>query len=271
MAKIKRTILAASIIPFLFNCQTLTNFFISDEQEVELGDKFQAQILSDTVDYPQYKPGILQHDSVIGYVNAMGQRLAAAQKDRTNITFTFNIIANDTIINAFAIPGGHIFIYMGTLRAANSAAEVACVLAHEIGHVTMRHGAKQLMKSEAVGLVNTILFGSDSTSIANAVAQACENMVFLKFSRDDESQADSCAVKYSTAAQYNAYGMIHFFQTLMAKYPDGNGPYEVLSDHPATADRITAVQRIIGKTANVPPDDTTWTYPAEYAAIKAKL
>lgn len=269
---IVRYILTALIIPCFFTCAQITAFFISDEQEIQLGDKFQAQILADTVNYPQYKPTTPQRDSVIKYVNAMGQRIVAAQKDRTNITFTFTLIANDTILNAFAVPGGHLFVYTGLLKAANSAAEVAGVLAHEIGHVTMRHGANQLMKSEAVSRVSTILFGSDSASIAKAVLNICENLVFLKFSRDDEAQADSCSVKYTVAAQYNPFGLKHFFETLMAKYPNGTGSFEVLSDHPDTGNRITAMERIIGKTPGAPPDDgTTWMYTAEYAAIKSKI
>ena len=268
---IVRYILTALIIPCFFTCAQVTAFFISDEQEVQLGDKFQAQILADTVNYPQYKPGILQHDSVIAYINAMGQKIVANQKDRTTITFTFTLINNDSVLNAFAVPGGHLFVYTGLLKAANSAAEVAGVLAHEIGHVTMRHGAKQLMKSEAVSTVNTILFGSDSASIAGAVLNICENLVFLKFSRDDEAQADSCAVKYTVASQYNPFGLVHFFETLMQKYPNGTGSFEVLSDHPDTGTRITAVKRIIGKTTGAPPDDSTWTRTAEYAAIKAKI
>jgi beta-barrel assembly-enhancing protease len=269
---IVRYILTALIIPCFFSCGTITDFFISDEQEVQLGDKFQAQILADSVNYPQYKAITPQRDTVIKYINTMGQKIVAAQKDRTTLTFTFTLIANDTMINAFAVPGGHVFVYTGLLKAANSAAEVAGVLAHEIGHVTMRHGAKQLMKSEALSTVNTILFGSDSASIAGAVLNICESLLFLKFSRDDEFQADSCSVKYTFSSQYNPYGMNHFFQTLQTKYPDGNGPFEILSTHPATSERITAVNRIIGKTAGAPADDgTTWMYTTEYAAIKSKI
>jgi predicted Zn-dependent protease len=269
---IARYILPALIIPCILSCGTITDFFISDEQEKELGDKFQAQILADSVTYPQYKATSPQHDSVINYISAMGQKIVAAQKDRTSLNFTFQLINNDTMINAFAIPGGHVFVYTGLLKAAGSAAEVAGVLAHEIAHVTKRHGANQLMKSEGLSLVNQILFGSDSTSIAGAVLNICENLLFLKFSRNDEYQADSCAVKYTVASQYNPYGMKKFFETLMAKYPNGNTPFEVLSTHPATADRITAVERIIGKTPNAPADDgTTWMYKTEYAAIKSKI
>jgi predicted Zn-dependent protease len=266
-----RYFLVAILIPLFFTCQKITDFFISDKQEVELGDKFKAQILSDSVTYPQYKNTSTKRDSVIKFVTDMGQKIVAAQKDRENINFTFTLIDKDTMINAFAVPGGHVFVYTGLLKAAGSAAEVAGVLAHEIGHVTMRHGANQLMKSTAVSTVSQILFGGDSTSIANAVLSICENLLFLKFSRDDEYQADSCSVKYTVASQYNPFGMKHFFQTLSAKYGGGMGSFEVLSTHPDTDKRIQGVERVIGKTTGAPADDSTWTYTTEFAAIKSKI
>jgi predicted Zn-dependent protease len=256
----------AFFIPAFFTCNAITDFFISDEQEVEMGDKFKKEILADTKNYPQYKGS----SEVINYITAMGQRIVGVQKDRPTLKFTFTVIDDDTMINAFAIPGGHVFVYTGLLNAAKSGAEVAGVMAHEIGHVTMRHGAQQLMKSEAVGVVNQILFG-DSSSVAGAVAQVCESLLFLKFSRDDENQADSCSVAYTVLAKYNPYGMIHFFETLKAKYGGGMGPFEVLSTHPNTDDRIKEVKRIIGKTSNAPADDGTWTYPDEFMTIKAKI
>jgi predicted Zn-dependent protease len=269
--KMVRYMLVAFIVPFLFTCQKITDFFISDEQEVELGDKFKAQILADSVNYPQYKNTSTKRDSVIKYVTNMGQKIVTAQNDRKNLNFDFTLIDNDTTLNAFAVPGGHLFVYTGLLKAANSGAEVAGVLAHEIGHVTMRHGANQLMKSTAVSTVSQILFGGDSSSIANAVLSVCENLLFLKFSRDDEYQADSCSVKYTVASHYNPFGMKHFFQTLTAKYGGGMGSFEVLSTHPDTDKRIQGVERVIGKTTGAPADDSTWTYTTEFAAIKSKI
>lgn len=258
-------------LPLFLSCNALTEFFISDEQEVEMGDKFKKQILADTKNYPQYKNTGSASDSVIRYVETMGANIVRAQKDRPTLKFTFTVIDNDTMINAFAIPGGHVFVYTGLLKAAKSGAEVSGVLAHEIGHITMRHGAKQLMKASAVDIVNQILFG-DSSSVAGAVAQICESLLFLKFSRDDEYQADSCAVAYTVAADYNPYGMKYFFQTLMAKYGGGMGPFEVISTHPNTQERIDEVVRIAKNTSGAAPDDgVTKMYTTEFAAIKGKI
>jgi beta-barrel assembly-enhancing protease len=255
-------------VPIFLSCQSMTEFFISDDQEIDMGNKFKAQIDADTKNYPPYTATSADHITVINYVNSIGQKIVNAQKDR-NIPFTFSVLA-DTTINAFAIPGGHVYVNIGLLRAATSGAEVAGVMAHEIGHVTMRHGAKQMMKSEGLTIVQQILFGTDTASIAAAVANMVTNLFFLKFSRDDENQADSCAVAYSTAAKYNPYGIKNFFTTLMNKYGDGMGVFEALSTHPNTSDRIAHTQTLINKTPNVPLD-TTWMHKDEYLAIKGKI
>jgi beta-barrel assembly-enhancing protease len=268
-----RFCMVAFLVPAIFSCNTLTDFFISDEQEVQMGDKFKAQILADPTQYPQYKNTNARTDSVIKYVEAIGNKIVDVQHDRkkADLHFDFTLIDNDTMINAFAVPGGHVFVYTGLLKAAKSGAEVAGVMAHEIGHVTMRHGANQLMKAEAFDVVNQVLFGNDSASIASAVTKICANLLFLKFSREDEYQADSCAVAYTVAAQYNPYGSVHFFETLKAKYGGGMGPFEMVSTHPDTDKRISEVKRIIAKTPNAPADDgTTWMDPS-FAAIKAKI
>jgi beta-barrel assembly-enhancing protease len=273
MLKSLSLLAVALFVPFLLSCtgitSAVTDLVISDDQEVAMGQKFAAQINADAAHYPPYKGSA----DVINYVKSLGQNIVSHQKDR-NIAFTFTVL-NDTSINAFAIPGGFVYVNIGVLRNASSGAEVAGVIAHEIGHVTMRHGAKQLMKSESISFVNQILFGSDSNSIAAAVSSVVENLVFLKFSRDDENQADSCGVVYSIGAHYNPYGMKNFFQVLMNKYGDGMGAFETLSDHPNTSDRITHVQNLINKTPGAPTSatDTTQThyYAAEFLAVKAKL
>lgn len=260
-------ITAALFIPMFLSCQSIsnayTNFIISDADEISMGAKFKAQILADTKTYPQYT----KDQSVINYINSMGQTLAAAQSDRKNIPFTFNII-DDTVVNAFSLPGGPVFIYRGLLQKANSGAEVATVLAHEIGHIAMRHSAKKIAESEGVSVVEQILLGNDSTSTA-VVANLLVGMAFLKFSRGDELQADSCGVSYSYATHFNPYGMKNFFVTLKALY--GDAPFEaMLSDHPTTSDRITNAQRLINKLPSV-PTDTNGLHIAEYLTLKPKI
>ena len=267
---IKHILAAAILVPFLFSCESITNLILSDEDEVAMGNKFKAEILADSVQYPQYKATTADRADVINYINTMGQKLAKAQKDRKNMSFTFTLIDNDTMINAFAVPGGHVFVYTGLLKAAQSGAEVAGVIAHEVGHIAMRHGASRLVEAYGITALTQMVFGTDS-SAAGKIAEICTGLLFLKFSRDDEYQADSCAVAFTTAAQYNPIGMKNFFETLKAKYGGGMGAFEVLATHPDTDKRISEVQRIIAKTSGAPQNSTDWMYTAEYAAIKVKI
>jgi beta-barrel assembly-enhancing protease len=264
---INREFLSAILVPFLFSCasvtDTITNLIISDQDEIDLGVKFKAQILADPKTYPRYA----KDTAVIHYIERMGQTIAGAQKDRSGIPFSFTII-DDTVVNAFSLLGGPVFVYRGLLKKCNNGAEVAGVLAHEIGHVTMRHGAKLMAEKYGIQLVNQILLGGDSAT--STIANLLEGMAFLKFSRNDEYQADSCGVAYSLASGYNPYGMKNFFTTLFSLY--GDAPFEVFSDHPSTSDRIANAGRLIAKTPGAPAaGDTTNLHQADFNLIKSKL
>lgn len=258
-----------ALLPVLFTCATVTQFMrpfvISDADEVTLGAKFQSEILADTKSYPLYT----KNADVVNYVDTLGQGLVRSQFDRTDLTFTFQVIDNDSVINAFCVPAGHVFVYTGLLKAAQSGAEVAGVLAHEIGHVTMRHGVNRLVQQYGLEFVNQIVFGSNA-SATSMIAGLLENMLFLKFSRNDEYQADSCGAVYVLHRAYNPYGMTNFFQTLLTRY--GDSPMETFSDHPNTSERIKRLQGLIGKLGGAPaPSSTDKLHQTDFAKIKAKI
>jgi predicted Zn-dependent protease len=238
---------------------------ISDSDEAALGLKFNEQILADTKNYPVYT----KNAEVVRYIDTLGQALVRAQSDRRDLTFTFRVIDNDAVINAFCIPGGHVYLYTGLLKAAQNGAEVAGVLAHEIGHVVMRHGVNRLVQQYGIEFVNQIVFGSNQTA-AGMIAGLLENMLFLKFSRNDEYQADSCGAVYTARHGYSPYGMTSFFQTLLTKY--GDSPMETFSDHPNTSERIRRLQGLISKMGVTPatagPDAL---HQADFIRIKSKI
>ncbi|NLE00374.1 MAG: M48 family metalloprotease, partial [Fibrobacter sp.] len=164
----------------IISCDAIRPFFISDQEEVNLGNKFKKEILADTKNYPRFQGDL----RVVDFVDSLGQVIADAQKDRPKLNFTFTIL-EDTSINAFAVPGGHVFVYTGLLKNMDNTAELAGVLAHEIGHITKYHGANKLMQGQAIDLVNQILFGEDSSSILAAVTKIVESMTFLQLSQKD--------------------------------------------------------------------------------------
>jgi predicted Zn-dependent protease len=253
-------LIGVSLFP---GCQTLSSIIISDEDEIKIGDKFKQQIVADTVQYPLYSARPDADLRVVRYVDSIGNLLSRIQDDR-KIDFTFTVI-DDTLVNAFAIPGGHVFVYTGLLAKADNGAEVAGVLAHEIGHITKYHGKKMLASQGVVNFVNTILFG-DSASVTSTVSVLLEKMAFLKYSRTNEYQADSCSVAYTTKAAINPRGMHSFLQklgesTAFEKYS------EAFSTHPDVEKRLTNVQQVIDKTSNVPAVGEKM-FVSEYAGIR---
>ena len=255
-----------AVLFFLFfSCDVLRPFILSEQDEVELGNKFKAQILADTRTYPPFTGD----ERVKHFVDSLGQILADVQNDRKTLQFTFTLIDDDTMVNAFAIPGGHVFLYTGLIKAADNTAELAGVLAHEIAHITKYHGADRLVQGTFVGYVNDILFGNDS-SAANAIAVILENMTFMQLSQKDEYEADSCAVAYTTKAGINPIGMKQFLTTLKNLYGDTPKIFEPFSSHPPLSERISRVQAIINKTPNA-PSGTEQLFRSEFQVIKGLL
>lgn len=253
------------IISVILFCDTVRPFLISDEQEISIGRNLKAQIAADSVNYPPFKGDY----RVKRFVDSIGTVLANSQNERPGFQFTFTILSDDSSINAFAIPGGHVFVYTGLLREAQNTAEMAGVLAHEIGHITQYHSANRLVAGEVTGLVNQILFG-DESNIAKAAASLLENLAFLKFSRNNEFEADSCAAIYTSRVGINPFGISDFFARLKARYGDNQKIFEPLSTHPLFSERIERVDRIVKKTSGAPTDSAS-IYKEKYLQIKSLL
>jgi len=253
------------LLSVLLLCDTIRPFLISEEQEIIIGNKLKNQISADTENYPPFKGDY----RVSKFIDSIGTILSQNQKERPNLRFTFTILENDSSVNAFAIPGGHVFVYTGLLKEVGNTAELAGVLAHEIGHVTRYHSADRLVAGEVTGLVNQILFGDEST-IAKAAASLLENLAFLKYSRNNEFEADSCAVVYTSRSGINPLGVRDFFLKLKRKYGDSQKIFEPLSTHPLLSERIENVEKIINSTGCVMSDSATF-YSEKYLYIKNLL
>jgi len=157
--------------------------------------------------------------------------------------FQFHII-NDTNINAFAVPGGHIFIHTGLLHAADSPEEIAGVLAHEIAHVTERHGFRALINSAGLYLIVQFFFGDTSGAMA-VLTDGSRLLVQQGYSRDFERQADDLGWNYLLKANIDPRGMIRFFKRMKeeeAKNPQLKGALQLLNTHPATDERMQRLE-----------------------------
>jgi len=179
---------------------------MSEEQELKLGQQAAAEVAKSMVLLPE-------NDPLARYVDSIGQRMAKVS-DRPELFYRFHVV-DDSTINAFALPGGYIYIYRGLLTHLNSEAELAAVLGHEIGHVTARHAVKRYTQAQAyqLGMMVTSIF----VPIPQAAGQLSDLLalaIIQGYGREAESQADELALKYLARAEYDPHAVIGILETL---------------------------------------------------------
>lgn len=172
-------------------------------------------------------------------------------------------VVEDSTINAFALPGGYVYVHTALIRRAGDAAELGGVIGHEIAHATLRHGATQAEKKQvgsAVIMAVCLITGWCDGGLAGAAIDVGATAVFSKFSRTDELQADSAGVFYAQTAGLDPRGVTRFFRTLEAERGSSPAILQFLSTHPMEADRIARVEQLIGPVpspASPAPDSLT--------------
>jgi predicted Zn-dependent protease len=211
---------------------------ISEQQEIAMGQQTDAEVRS------QY--GVYASPALEAYVSAAGAALAA-RTQRPNLAYHFAVL-DSPVINAFAAPGGYIFVTRGLLALMTSEDELAVVVGHELGHVNARHSVKRMseMMLAQVGLAAGSAVSPTIAKLSGA-AGAGVQLLFLKFSRDDEYQADSLGIDYARRAGYDPGSMVTFFDA-MQKNGDLSGGRAIpgfLSTHPLTADRVREVKAML--------------------------
>ena len=211
------------------------NFF-SKEQDVQLGKEAAQEVRQ------KYHP--YRNEFVQDYVRRVGERLAATPPAReSGFPFTFTVL-DDKQVNAFALPGGPMFILTGLLRSVDNEAQLAAVMAHEMSHVIMRHGTHEASKANMVKLP-ALLAGEvlGNRSILAALTNMGANSFILKFSRDAESEADALGAHLMADAGYNPMEMARFFNKLQSVGRQGNSRLsQFLSDHPNPGNRERAIE-----------------------------
>ena len=204
--------------------------------------------------------GLTSDEELSAYVDGIGQRLAAGS-ERPDLPWTFRVL-DDPVVNAFALPGGFIYVTRGILAHMGSEAELAAVLGHEIGHVTARHGVNRLSKAQLtqLGLGVGMVAAPEMRGILGDLAQTGLQLLFLKYSRDDERQADALGFRYTNRNEYPPGGFVNVFQTLAATSRLAGGGQRLpsyLATHPNPEERLlTARQRM----DSLPPEvvDRPW-------------
>lgn len=204
---------------------------ISTDKEIEIGRGIAATIAGR---YP-----VSTDTALTAYVNLVGLAVAG-EAPRPDIAYRFAVLETPDV-NAFAAPGGYIFVTRGSLNLIETEAELAGVLAHEVGHVNRRHVIEQIRKADVMRTVQ------DQTGISGALLDQVvgqgTNLLFTGLSREDEQEADSIGVELATSAGYDPGGLASFIRKLDAHGREGPLA-EITATHPRPADRLSALERI---------------------------
>jgi predicted Zn-dependent protease len=203
---------------------------VTKDQEVEMGTRIDTQVRT------QYK--VVTGTAEAARVAEIGARIAAVS-DRRDIEYHYALI-DSSELNAFAAPGGFVYVTTELLRACDSDAELAAVIGHETGHVAAYHSVHQVQRALGYDILKALFAGDANSSQAVQAADVAFNSVVMTgFSREDEYQADELGVKYSAKAGYDPYGLANFFVKLQQRESAGaaDRAFEFLLSHPNTPER----------------------------------
>jgi beta-barrel assembly-enhancing protease len=217
---------------------------MSREDQQKLGLQAMGEVYKQMPVLPDSSP-------ITKYMQQLGKKLVKQIPQQNSWPYQFHVVQQKEI-NAFALPGGPMFINVGTITAAQNEAQLAGVMAHEMSHVYMQHSAKQASSpkrtiAEILGAAGEILGGSAIGNLARAGIQFGAGTLLLKYSREDEAQADAVGAIIMYKAGYNPMGLANFFEILSKQ--GGSGP-QFLSDHPNPGNRTAAIDKEI---KNWPP------------------
>src|SRR2546423_1341854 len=231
---------------------------VSLDQEWQLGQQMAAQV--------EKQVQLVRDPQALAYVRMVGERIHAATP-LANRPFEFEIV-NDPSVNAFSIPGGHVYINTGLIAQADKADMLAGVMAHEISHIVHRDVLKQVEQQNEIAAVGSILLGQNPSALSQIVAQVVAGGAMARFSRADEKAADDAGLQFMSAAGYDPHGMLDMFQKLLALDKGGNSSVaRFFQDHPGTQDRINDISGRInsmGRVAGIVDDP-------DYQAIRRRI
>jgi len=234
--------------------------FYSVEREVAIGRQLAAEV--------DRSSKIINDPFITEYVNRVAQNLVLHSDSK--VPFTIKVVDSE-VVNAFALPGGFLYVNRGLLEAAENEAEVAGVIAHEIAHVAARHGVEQASKGELFNYLSIPLIfmgGIGGYAIRQGLGLAVP-LTFLKFSRGAEKEADRLGAQYMWASGYDPNALVTFFEKLEAKDKKKPGTLSKLfSTHPMTGDRITEVQSLISQ---FPDRGEYQISTSEFSLVKTRI
>ncbi len=256
-----RKLLLRLLIGGLFAIFGMINYYGSTDVNPVTGEKQRVQLspqqeqvigLQARGEMAQQHGGLYPDEQLQQYVDAVGEKLineTGAQQSPYN--FEFHLLRDPQTINAFALPGGQVFLTAGLMRQFDNEAQLAGVLGHEIGHVIGRHGAEHIAKQQlGVSLVNAVGVAASDGSYgsgrnAAAIAQAVNQLVSLKYGRADELESDRLGLQFMVEAGYDPRGIVELMEILAQANGRGGAPPEFFSSHPNPGNRAAELTSMI--------------------------
>jgi predicted Zn-dependent protease len=213
---------------------------MTPEQEIALGYQSASQMAAQM-------GGVSRNAQAVALVQRMGEELVRQSfAAKSPYKFSFHVLADPKTVNAFALPGGPVFITEGLLRQLKTEAELAGVLGHEIGHVIARHSSERLAKQQLTqGLLGALVVGSGDYTTAQ-IGQVVGNMINMSYGRDDELESDALGIRIMAEAGYDPRAMVRVMEVL-AKASGGSRQPEFVSTHPAPENRSERIKQEIAK------------------------
>jgi beta-barrel assembly-enhancing protease len=236
------------------------------QNDIDLGLQVSEEIAANPTEYPVLDE--VEYAEAYAYLQGITDEILNSGKlaFRNRFAWKIHIIHDDEVLNAFATPGGYIYVYTGLIKYLEQEDDLAGVMGHEIAHADRRHSMQQMQKLYGANLILSILVGSNPSQLGEIVAGLAGNATALAFSRDNEADADEYSVIYLAETKYACNGAYSFFQKLIESGQAGNTP-KFLSTHPDPASRVED----INAKATELGCDTTPLAPASYEDFKNSL
>lgn len=232
---------------------------ISDQDEWRMGQQLEAELAG--------KLRLVNDPTALAYVNRIGQRIVR-ETEMANRPWKFHIVA-DPEINAFNIPGGHVYVNTGLIMASGNTSELAGVMAHEISHGVARHATERISAAYGLDVGTQLLLGSNPSTVKQIATQIAAGGALAKYSRAAEREADALGVRYMYGAGYDPNGMASMFETLMRTRKSRPGAVQqFFSTHPLAEDRIRAVRQQI---ASLPRNSNLIASDGGLSSIKERV
>lgn len=241
------------------------NLFSVDD-DASFGRQMDQEIKSNPREYP-----ILQNESVRSYVQGIVNKIVQSPQIKYRGKFPYNvtIINDDQTINAFATPGGYIYVYTGLLRFLDDEASLAGVLGHEIAHSEERHGTEHMTQALGADIALQIALGKNTSRLAQIAGNAAVLLATLRNSRSDEIEADTRSFGYLRSTPYYPGAITYFFEKMMRQSGRSQSKLEEwTSTHPTSQDRIDNVNKLVRESQTPPPTPTSLMRTSYQAMLK---